>query len=140
MPPKKKIDVHKKLSSRPECYICGKTFKNRRGLTTHLKTCTKNLERKKKINLTATQQIQKEISRMNTNKNSDINDLCSPMDIPFIQNEQYDSESSMIPNIDNESNIIASIHDLVSTESTVNDIILHFYHILCAFLAHFIVK
>ena len=87
MPPKKKIDVHKKLSSRPECYICGKSFKNRRGLTPHLKTCTKNLERMKKNNLTTTQQLQKEISGINTNKNSErpiVNDLCSPMDIPFI--------------------------------------------------------
>ena len=115
MPPKKKIDVHKKLSSRPECYICGKSFKNRRGLTTHLKTCTKNLERKKKINLTATQQFQKRIGCMNTNKNSErpiVNDICPPMDIPFIQNEQYDSEPSpMIPDIDNDSSILASIHE-----------------------------
>ena len=115
MPPKKKIDVHKKLSSRPECYICGKSFKNRRGLTTHLKTCSKNLERKKKINLTATQQFQKRIGCMNTNKNSErpiVNDICPPMDIPFIQNEQYDSEPSpMIPDIDNDSSILASIHE-----------------------------
>ena len=33
-----------------------------------------------------------------------------------------------------------SLSHLVNTEYTVNDIILLFYHILCAFLAHFIVK
>ena len=63
----------------------------------------------------------------------------------FDQSSEENSQASSQDSLFEKSTLkqqLVSIPDtnLVNTEYTVNDIILLFYHILCAFLAHFIVK